>query len=222
MAGMSASPVRMCQCSHLPPTGQETGIDLGLEAFATLSTATIFSSRLLSQGGAGAQDGPTAGLPPQEGQQPAAEGGQAARQGASEGDAPTAGLPPQDGAAPRPAPTTRSITRTCRSATWSRITTSPSPFRDAGWAAFLSILSFKAACAGRSVIAVNPAFTSQTCSGCGVVVQKGLSVRWHSCPDCGTSLHRDHNAAKNIERLGQSLRGGVALAASENRESVGL
>jgi putative transposase len=81
---------------------------------------------------------------------------------------------------------------------------------DAGWAAFLSILSFKAACAGRRVIAVNPAFTSQTCSGCGVMVQKGLSVRWHSCPDCGTSLHRDHNAAKNIEWAGQALRGGAA------------
>jgi putative transposase len=85
---------------------------------------------------------------------------------------------------------------------------------DAGWAAFLSILSYKAAWAGREVIAVNPAFTSQTCSGCGVVVAKGLSVRWHSCPDCGTSLHRDHNAARNIERTGQVLRGGVALAAS--------
>jgi putative transposase len=92
----------------------------------------------------------------------------------------------------------------------------------AGWAAFLSILTYKAACAGRRVVAVPPAFTSQICSGCGVVVQKGLSVRWHSCPDCGTSLHRDHNAAKKRERLGQSLRGGVALAASENRESVGL
>jgi putative transposase len=93
---------------------------------------------------------------------------------------------------------------------------------DAGWSAFLSILSFKAACAGRSVIAVNPAFTSQTCSGCGVLVSKGLSVRWHSCPECGTSLHRDHNAARNIERLGQSLRGEVGLLASENRESVRL
>ena len=81
---------------------------------------------------------------------------------------------------------------------------------DAGWSAFLSILSFKAACAGRKVQAVNPAFTSQTCSGCGVVVQKGLSVRWHNCPDCGTSLHREHNAAKNIERAGQVLRGEVA------------
>ena len=88
--------------------------------------------------------------------------------------------------------------------------------QDAGWAAFLSILSFKAACAGRSVVAVPPAYTSQTCSGCGVLVQKGLSVRWHSCPECGTSLHRDHNAAKNIERAGQARQGGVALAASEN------
>ena len=80
---------------------------------------------------------------------------------------------------------------------------------DAGWTAFLSILSilsilsFKAACAGRSVVAVPPAYTSQTCSGCGVLVSKGLSVRWHSCPDCGTSLHRDHNAARNIEGPGR-------------------
>jgi putative transposase len=88
---------------------------------------------------------------------------------------------------------------------------------DAGWAQFLSILSFKAACAGRRVIAVPPAYTSQMCSGCGVMVAKGLSVRWHSCPDCGTSLHRDHNAAKNIQRLGQSLRGAVASAAVMNR-----
>jgi putative transposase len=74
----------------------------------------------------------------------------------------------------------------------------------------LNILSLKAACAGRRVIAVNPAYTSQVCSGCGVLVKKGLSVRWHTCPDCGTSLHRDHNAAKNIERAGQALRGAVA------------
>ena len=88
--------------------------------------------------------------------------------------------------------------------------------QDAGWGAFLIILTHKAACAGRRVVAVNPAFTSQTCSGCGALVSKGLSVRWHSCPACGTSLHRDHNAAKNRERAGQALQGGVALAASEN------
>jgi putative transposase len=82
--------------------------------------------------------------------------------------------------------------------------------QDAGWFQFLNILSFKAACAGRRVVAVPPAYTSQACSGCGVIVQKGLSVRWHECPDCGTRLHRDQNAAKNIERAGQALRGAVA------------
>jgi putative transposase len=87
---------------------------------------------------------------------------------------------------------------------------------DAGWGAFLTILTDKAACASRRVIGVNPASTSQRCSGCGEMVAKGHSVRWHSCPDCGTSLHRDHNAAKNIENAGRAFQGGVALAASEN------
>jgi putative transposase len=91
--------------------------------------------------------------------------------------------------------------------------------RDAGWGAFLIILTDKtdkAACAGRRVSGVNPAYTSQRCSGCGELVYQGLSVRWHACPVRGTSLHRDHNAAKNRERAGLALRGGVAVAASEN------
>jgi putative transposase len=41
---------------------------------------------------------------------------------------------------------------------------------DAGWAAFLAILAFKAAYAGRQVVAVSPAYTSQMCSGCGVMI----------------------------------------------------
>ncbi len=80
---------------------------------------------------------------------------------------------------------------------------------DAGWSQFLGILAFKAANAGKQAVAVPPAYTSQTCSGCRRVVYKGLSVRWHSCPyeDCGASLHRDHNAALNIMALGKEERG---------------
>lgn len=78
---------------------------------------------------------------------------------------------------------------------------------DASWSAFVSILSFKAAYAGKTVVAVPAAFTSQACSGCGVLVHKGLSVRWHLCLECGTSLHRDHNAALNILRLGRQKNG---------------
>jgi putative transposase len=80
---------------------------------------------------------------------------------------------------------------------------------DAGWRAFLAILSFTAD-AGKSVVAVPPASTSQACSGCGKLVQKGLSVRWYLCPDCGTSLQRDQNAALNILRLGKTSGAGQA------------
>ena len=81
---------------------------------------------------------------------------------------------------------------------------------DAGWRHFLSILAFKAACAGKRVEAVNPAYTSQECSGCGARIHKSLSVRTHVCTNCGLILDRDENAAKNIQWLGQRLRGLVA------------
>lgn len=69
---------------------------------------------------------------------------------------------------------------------------------DASWAKFFQFLSYKAAWAGRELIAVDPRNTSQACSGCGVIAPKKLSTRWHKCPDCGTLLDRDHNAAINI------------------------
>jgi putative transposase len=81
---------------------------------------------------------------------------------------------------------------------------------DAGWAQFRIILDAKAACAGRRVVAVPPAYTSQECSGCGERVPKTLSIRTHICPSCGLVLDRDHNAALNIQRAGQALRGVVA------------
>ena len=78
---------------------------------------------------------------------------------------------------------------------------------DAGWAAFRAILEAKAACAGRRVAAVPPAYTSQDCSGCGSRIPKALSVRTHVCPHCGLVLDWDENAARNIQWAGQALRG---------------
>ncbi len=68
---------------------------------------------------------------------------------------------------------------------------------DAGWSGFLSTLKSKAESAGVSVVEVNAAYTSQICSGCGQLVKKELSERQHEC-NCGCSLHRDVNAARNI------------------------
>jgi putative transposase len=93
---------------------------------------------------------------------------------------------------------------------------------DAGWHHFLSILAFKAACAGKRVEAVNPAYTSQDCSGCGKRIYKSLSVRTHVCTNCGLVLDRDENAARNIQWRGQRLRGVAGMPAAMNREPVGL
>ncbi len=93
---------------------------------------------------------------------------------------------------------------------------------DAGWGHFLSILAYTAACAGKRVGAVPPAYTSQDCSGCGTRVPKSLSVRTHVCPTCGLVLDRDANAARNIQWHGQRLRGVPAVAGAMNREPVGL
>jgi putative transposase len=87
---------------------------------------------------------------------------------------------------------------------------------DAGWAQFRTILECKAAYAGKRVVAVPPAYTSQDCSGCGERVPKSLSVRTHVCPRCGLVLDRDANAALTILRAGQARQGAVALAAVLN------
>jgi hypothetical protein len=75
---------------------------------------------------------------------------------------------------------------------------------DAGWYAFRRILTCKAACAGKRVEAIPPAFTTQDCSGCGERVQKSLSVRTHICTNCGLILDRDENAALNILVAGRA------------------
>jgi len=76
---------------------------------------------------------------------------------------------------------------------------------DSGWGYFRQRLEAKAAEAGRTVVAVNPAYTSKTCSGCGTIFEHlTLSDRWVQC-DCGLSMDRDHNAALNILGLGRSL-----------------
>jgi predicted RNA-binding Zn-ribbon protein involved in translation (DUF1610 family) len=53
------------------------------------------------------------------------------------------------------------------------------------------------------VIFVEPGGTSQECSGCGILVEKALSERTHSCPHCGLELDRDVNAARNIQARDQ-------------------
>jgi putative transposase len=83
---------------------------------------------------------------------------------------------------------------------------------DASWSAFFSQLTCKAEEAGRQLVKVNPAYTSQTCSTCGHRQKMPLSERIFHCPSCHAHLDRDLNAALNICAVGlHSL--GLALKA---------
>jgi putative transposase len=75
---------------------------------------------------------------------------------------------------------------------------------DAAWSGFFSMLRSKAAEAGYNFIAVNPAYTSQTCSSCGhrLLDKLTLSKRVFNCPDCSLQLDRDLNASLNILAVG--------------------
>jgi len=67
---------------------------------------------------------------------------------------------------------------------------------DAGWSLFASMLHAKAEEAGRTVIEVDPRYTSQTCSSCGQVdAASRISQAEFMCTGCGLQLHADVNAA---------------------------
>ena len=73
---------------------------------------------------------------------------------------------------------------------------------DASWSMFFTHLLDKAEEAGRVVVRVNPAYTSQTRSACRHRQVMPLSVRVYECPHCGLVIHRDHNGSLNIHKEG--------------------
>jgi putative transposase len=77
---------------------------------------------------------------------------------------------------------------------------------DASWYQFRIWVEYFGKVFEKITIAVPPAYTSQECSSCGVIVKKTLSQRTHTC-QCGCVMDRDHNAARNILSRGLSTVG---------------
>ncbi|MDL2409379.1 transposase [Rhizobium calliandrae] len=70
-----------------------------------------------------------------------------------------------------------------------------------GWGAFETILAYKLEERGGTLVTVDPAYTSQTCSDCATVdKQSRESQAAFACTGCGFCAHADHNAAINILR----------------------
>lgn len=78
---------------------------------------------------------------------------------------------------------------------------------DASWSDFRTMLQYKAAWYGRTVIAVDRWYpSSKTCSRCGHVLDAlPLGVREWVCPVCGDVHDRDVNAARNILAAGRAV-----------------
>ena len=76
----------------------------------------------------------------------------------------------------------------------------------AGWGVLLRMIAYKAAEAGRQVIAVDPRHTSQTCHSCGAVDAGSRAGVVFRCTACGHADHADVNAARNILGAGLALR----------------
>lgn len=91
---------------------------------------------------------------------------------------------------------------------------------DAGWYQFRVWLEYFGKVFKRITIAVNPSYTSQECSNCGVIVKKSLSTRTHVC-QCGCKLDRDHNAGINILNLGLGTVGHTGTFALDASNSLG-
>lgn len=72
-----------------------------------------------------------------------------------------------------------------------------------GWFQFEQFITYKVAASGGEVRKVNPAYTSATCSCCGVIEKTNRkSQAVYECADCGSVMNADTNAAINILRAG--------------------
>jgi putative transposase len=76
---------------------------------------------------------------------------------------------------------------------------------DAGWGQFVSLLSYEAESAGRTMVSVDPRYTSQTCAEClHVAAGNRVSQKEFRCLRRGHRDFADINAARNILRAGAS------------------
>ena len=79
------------------------------------------------------------------------------------------------------------------------------------WGKIRQQLTYKAEWAGKELAEVDPAYTSRTCSRCGVVARDPQVLPIFRCGQCGLRGATAHNAAVNILRAGLASREGGTM-----------
>jgi putative transposase len=86
------------------------------------------------------------------------------------------------------------------------------------FAQLASFIQYKARLAGVTVVEVDPAYSSQTCSHCGHIHKPNGKL--FSCPACGHEDHRDSNAAFVIGKRGLECISGLATHTARSRSAL--
>ncbi len=87
---------------------------------------------------------------------------------------------------------------------------------DAGWSQLLQFMYYKAEEADRTIIAVNPQYTSQKCSQCKYISKQNRTTQnKFKCIQCGYLENADINAANNILEAGRALQDRTDLSVLE-------
>ena len=92
---------------------------------------------------------------------------------------------------------------------------------DVGWGEFVRMLEYKSQWYGSKLVKVPRFFpSSKHCSKCGFLQSSmPLSVRFWTCPSCGTVHDRDINAAVNILNYGTGSSPGIYACGDTSNEA---
>ena len=91
---------------------------------------------------------------------------------------------------------------------------------ESSWVNFTQMLQYKAESAGCVAVAVNPQYTTMTCSNCRNVQKVSISQRTFICEKCGMKKDRDINASINILKRATEGHSGSQACGDNVRPSV--
>lgn len=91
---------------------------------------------------------------------------------------------------------------------------------DAGWGQFLNVLAWVSWKRGAFFLKVDAKGTSQYCPACDAHTPKDLSVRVHSCSECGYQTNRDVASSQLVLKRGLAAVGQIVKKSVEDAEET--
>jgi IS605 OrfB family transposase len=96
-----------------------------------------------------------------------------------------------------------------------------------GWSyhQFQEFLTYKAEALGKTIVIIDPRYTSQRCSLCGNIDKQNRNGRQFLCKNCGFTIDADLNASRNIAFRGNAMLGRLPVnqpIVARDRHDIGV